>query len=171
MSSLPVQAARLAKLAWSEYKDTTHHYPQAAIRNQIQCCWGETESDWTSANGHSHRRCATEPPSVCARPTVWAPDLITKSTSSTCSPAASWSASTWTGPREVGAWGEDGIKSRSPFRIDPSDGGLGDSLSKQPSGCRPLSSLSDAFGRRREGHFGTIRDAPRALETAKRRNQ
>lgn len=33
----------------------------------------------------------TVPPSVCVRPTVWAPDLITKSTSSTCSPAGSLS--------------------------------------------------------------------------------
>lgn len=105
------------------------------------------------------------PRSVCVRPTVWARDLITMEVHLQ-STAGSWVCvwSTWTGPRELGAWGEDGIKSSCPFRIDPiddvawetrrlgsrDDWQLEQTAIRVPPLCR---GWPDAFGRRREGHL------------------
>jgi hypothetical protein len=82
------------------------------------------------------------PPSVSVRPTVWALDLITKSA---CS-LGSRSASTWDGT-EGARMDEDGIKSSSPFRIDPSGSVMyvawetrrpGITGNKQPTHHRPF---------------------------------
>jgi hypothetical protein len=60
------------------------------------------------------------PPSVSVRPTVWALDLITKSACSLGVPVCIDMDGT-----EGARMDEDGIKSSSPFRIDPSRSSAG----------------------------------------------